>query len=145
MIKPITTNKGFLRVPCMPADESIHDIYMIVWDLMDTATASRTPAAGLAANQIGHRVRICLIREGDGSMLVMVNPVITKKYGGGGAASEGCLSMPGRSVRMYRYHKVNVTFQTQSGTTVERTFKGFRSRVVQHEVDHLDGKLMGDK
>ncbi len=99
---------------------------------------------GLAATQVGI-VRRVLVFNDDGEDRVVVNPVLTTKAGELEVDEEGCLSLG--PVRMPVERAVSVTldgFDAQ-GTAVHLELEGLSARVVQHEVDHLDGKLIIDR
>jgi peptide deformylase len=100
---------------------------------------------GLAAPQIGASVRLLVVgdEEGRGAQ-VLVNPVITEQ-GGTVTAEEGCLSLPGFFAPVTRAQWVKVDAQDLDGQPVSITARGLRSRVFQHEIDHLDGVLFIDR
>jgi peptide deformylase len=100
---------------------------------------------GLAAPQIGASVRLLVVgdEEGRGAQ-VLVNPVITEQ-GGTVTAEEGCLSIPGFFAPVSRAQWVKVEAQDLDGQPVTLTARGLRSRVFQHEIDHLDGVLFIDR
>jgi peptide deformylase len=100
---------------------------------------------GLAAPQIGASVRLLVVgdEEGRGAQ-VLVNPVITEQ-GGTVTAEEGCLSLPGFFAPVTRAQWVKVEAQDLDGKPLSITARGLRSRVFQHEIDHLDGVLFIDR
>ena len=100
---------------------------------------------GLAAPQIGASVRLLVVgdEEGRGAQ-VLVNPVITE-HGGSVTAEEGCLSLPGFFAPVTRAQWVKVEAQDLDGKPLSITGRGLRSRVFQHEIDHLDGVLFIDR
>ena len=100
---------------------------------------------GLAAPQIGASVRLLVVgdEEGRGAQ-VLVNPVITEQ-GGTVTAEEGCLSLPGFFAPVTRAQWVKVEAQDLEGQPLSLTARGLRSRVFQHEIDHLDGVLFIDR
>ena len=108
---------------------------------------------GLSAPQIGQLVRLILVwSAGSGKFLTMINPEIiwTSKRTHLGVAGrknpfEGCLSVPKIWGKVRRFSVVKVRYQTPTGQTVIRKFKGFTGVVVQHETDHLDGILFTDR
>lgn len=113
----------------------------VVQDLIDTARAHRETSGcvGLAAIQIGEPVRVIVVRIGD-DFIPLLNPVIVRKDGFKYIAKEGCLSLDGiREVE--RYHHVEVMHQTAKGF-VRLACSGFVAEILQHEIDHLDGKLI---
>ena len=97
---------------------------------------------GLAAPQIGVAKRISVMDAGDG-LLKMINPVILKKKGAS-LLEEGCLSVPGRQVEIERAEELSVSFLDEGGKRTTKSLKGLSARAVQHEIDHLNGKLIID-
>lgn len=93
---------------------------------------------GLAANQIGETRRIIVIHA-KGFKQAIVNPVITKSYGGKVMNQEGCLSFPGRTAKILRSKQIIVEGFDQDWKPVKRKLKGLTAYCVQHEVDHLNG------
>lgn len=120
------------------------------------AFIGRDDAAGLAAPQIGISKRIVVfkngkfddktpMRRGDGRYDVLVNPRITQIRGDREKGQEGCLSCPDISADVVRATSVKVKAYDEKGNKVNRRYTGFLARVVQHELDHLDGKLIVDR
>ena len=108
----------------------------IARDLLDTLAAHRDGCVGMAANMIGHLVRI-IVFDNAGSDLVMLNPEILKKDGPY-ETEEGCLSLPGtRKTR--RWQRIKVRWQNEQLQTRVRTFTGWTAEIIQHEMDHCDG------
>jgi peptide deformylase len=97
---------------------------------------------GLAAVQVGIDKQLAVIDIGEG-LIKLVNPVIVKKDGME-AQEEGCLSCPGLSVKVKRARKVVVNFLNENGDVIELKTEGLLARAVQHELDHLSGKLIID-
>ncbi len=97
---------------------------------------------GLAAVQVGINKQLAVIDVGDG-LIKMVNPVIVSKDGLE-AQEEGCLSCPGATVNIKRAKKVVVNFLNENGDLMELRAEGLLARAVQHELDHLSGKLIID-
>lgn len=97
-------------------------------------------AVGLAAVQIGVPVRVIVVR-GDDEIVWMVNPVITRALNRNVERYEECLSCPGGAV-VSRPAKCDVEWRDLFGVKVTGKFDGMRARIVQHEIDHLDGKLI---
>lgn len=99
---------------------------------------------GLAAVQIGRPVRLILIREDD-RLIFMANPVITRRLNRDDIAKEGCLSVePVNWRRIARPAKCEAKWQDLDGEYHCEGFSGQVARAVQHEVEHLDGKLIID-
>ncbi|MBL8086569.1 MAG: peptide deformylase [Chthonomonas sp.] len=99
---------------------------------------------GLAAPQIGVGKRIIVIAPEGVKPTVLVNPVITSSEGEI-VGQEGCLSIPGLYGDVQRRLKLVVEAYDRKGRPVEYEMEGLPARVVQHEVDHLDGVLFIDK
>jgi peptide deformylase len=109
---------------------------------------------GLAAPQVGHNIRICvigkdaiprghaLLKKAD---LVLVNPVWERTSRKTEVDQEGCLSVPGKVGNVKRYKDIRVQALDQKGQLISFDAKNFFARVVQHEVDHLNGILFIDK
>jgi peptide deformylase len=101
---------------------------------------------GLAATQVGvlHRVLVYKAYEED-PVTVLVNPVIEWESDEREVAEEGCLSLPGVHVEVERAAAVRVTARDAAGEPLEIEAEGLPARVIQHEVDHLDGVLILDR
>ena len=111
------------------------------------AAMDRESGVGLAAPQIGVLSRIIVWRdpEGDEGARIFVNPVITEQSESCSTEVEGCLSVPGASVEVERCDEVTVSANDLSGQQLEVRLNGYSARIVQHEVDHLDGCLILDR
>lgn len=146
MIKDIITSIPQLRKKSRKCPDD--KIRQVVGDLIDTITACRIPALGLAAPQIGHKLSAFLCRDGS-EHLCIVNPIVLRRFGGRKPSAEGCLSVPAsikRPIRVLRYAKIRVEYiDGLTHEVVTRTFRGLLAIVVQHELDHLDGIVIGDK
>jgi peptide deformylase len=114
-------------------------------DMVETMYAAE--GVGLAAPQIGEERRITVIDvsdERDGSRaLVLVNPVVVTRRGTI-PSEEGCLSIPGLVETIVRAEEVEVRYQSLTGAPLTVTGTELLSRVLQHEIDHLDGILFID-
>ena len=104
---------------------------------------------GLSAPQVGVNLRVIVIQLMSAGKLVgpvqeMINPVITNYSNDTMEYEEGCLSIPGEFIRINRPRSIHVKFQTLSGKYKKWFLKGLEARIVQHEIDHLDGVLMTD-
>ena len=119
------------------------EIRRLVADMVDTMYDEI--GIGLAAPQVGVSLRLMVVgdEEGRGTQ-VLVNPVITAQ-GGTVTAEEGCLSLPGIFAQVARSEWVTLEAQDLEGNPVAITARGLRSRVFQHEIDHLDGVLLLDR
>ena len=111
-------------------------------DLAETMYAA--PGAGLAANQIGVALRVCVVKGDDNQHYGLVNPVLVKGEGSQ-TGYEGCLSFPGWVGEVERYETVVVKGLNRKGKEVRIKSSGFTARAFQHEIDHLDGILFTDR
>jgi peptide deformylase len=98
---------------------------------------------GLAATQVGVLQRLFVFREGENEdVTVIVNPEITKRSKETTVADEGCLSLQGVLVPVERAREVTLEGQDLTGKALRLELDEMDARVVQHEIDHLDGVLM---
>ena len=107
-------------------------------------TMEKNNGVGLAAPQVGKSVRLCVIRVDD-TTYVLINPKITYKSWRKEIAEEGCLSFPGKFIPVKRFKKVRVKAQDEQGNSINIKADGLLGRALQHEIDHLDGKLYIEK
>ncbi len=124
------------------------ELHRLVADLFDTMHAAR--GAGLAAPQIGVDLSVVIFgfrrneRYPDAPPVpetVLVNPVITALGDAEEVGWEGCLSVPGLRGVVPRWSRIRYTGVDVLGAPIDREAEGFHARVVQHECDHLVGKL----
>ena len=113
-------------------------IQKLLDDLAETMLDA--PGAGLAANQIGVPLRVCVVKGDENQIWGLVNPVIVKKSGSQ-VGYEGCLSKPGWVGEVERFEAVVVKGLNRHGREVRIKSNGFTARAFQHELDHLDGVL----
>lgn len=105
----------------------------------------------LAAPQIGTNKRIIVVglptkRDDDQySIILMINPVITSKSKETDIDEEGCLSLPELTGNVERSISIELEWLDIKGRKMKRTISGYGARVIQHEVDHLDGVMICDK
>lgn len=107
-------------------------------------TMEQEDGAGLAAPQISKNIRLIVINIKDG-VLAMVNPVITKASLLKEWGEEGCLSVPGIFGQVKRHKKIKCKFLDTKGKLRYIEAEGMMARVIQHEIDHLNGILFIDK
>jgi peptide deformylase len=101
---------------------------------------------GLAATQVGLMNRVLVYRvESDGAIAALVNPVLEWSGDEREAMEEGCLSLPGVLVEVDRPVHVRVRAQDERGEDILIEASGLEARVIQHEMDHLDGVLILDR
>ena len=104
---------------------------------------------GIAANQVGLDMRIMIVTlnietKKKQKVVVMVNPEIIEESKQECVMEEGCLSLPGESGKVRRPSKLKLKWQNLEGNWAERKFDGWDARVIQHEIDHLNGILFTD-
>jgi len=116
----------------------------LIEDMVETMRASG--GVGLAANQVGVLRRIFVFNpsEEDWRADALINPVIIKRCGSVNT-EEGCLSLPGITAEVRRSKYVLVKGLDIGGKCVCFEAKGLLARIIQHELDHLDGKLFIDR
>lgn len=137
-----------LREPCIDVGEIDDGIRELVRDMTDTMYALN--AAGIAAIQVGRPERIFLIdgrvATGDeqADPLVFINPEVIETGRGDEVCDEGCLSFPDVFVEVKRPRWAKVRARNADGETFEAEGEGLFGRALQHENDHLNGKLMYD-
>jgi peptide deformylase len=117
-------------------------IVRLLDDLAETMYAA--PGAGLAANQIGVALRVCVVKGDENQHWGLVNPVLVKGEGSQ-VGYEGCLSYPGWVGEVERYETVVVKGLNRRGKEIRVKSSGFTARAFQHELDHLDGVLFTDR
>ena len=117
-----------------------------LFDLVEAmlATMRKHEGVGLAANQVGRLKRI-LVAAVEDEEFVLVNPVVEESAGTTEKEPEGCLSIPGIQVEVDRPTGIRVSAQDASGTPLELEASGLLARILQHEIDHLDGVLILDR
>lgn len=138
-----------LRVAQAVAAFDTDALHLLVSDMFDTMRAA--DGAGLAAPQIGVNLQVVIFgadqvnpRYPDAPLVprtVLLNPVITPLSADEEEGWEGCLSVPGLRGLVPRFLHIRYTGFDQYGDPIDRTVDGFHARVVQHECDHLMGKL----
>ncbi|MDA3840333.1 MAG: peptide deformylase [Patescibacteria group bacterium] len=118
------------------------DFIVLVEDMK--LTMIKKDGVGLAAPQIGENIRMIVINTKDGK-LCMINPEITKKSWRTEVDEEGCLSLPNIFCNIRRSKNANCKYISEEGEEILIEAKGFLARVIQHEIDHLDGILTIDR
>ena len=134
---PVLNQKAAPVTSFGPAEQKLFD------DMIETMYVS--DGVGLAAPQIGISRQIFVASPSlhRGGEFVMVNPVI-ESASGKESAAEGCLSLPGISASIERATKLTLLYQDRYGKTFQIEVTDFFARVVQHEMDHLNGILLID-
>ena len=129
-----------LRLKGEPVDSFGKYLHELLDDLTDSMR--HAPGVGLAAPQIGEAKRSCVV-EVEGQLHELVNPRVVRADGDN-RDLEGCLSIPGYVAYVTRRDKVWIVAQNRFGKKIKVAGSGLLSRAMQHEVDHLDGKLYID-
>lgn len=138
-----------LRVAQPVTEFDSDDLHLLITDMLDTMKAAN--GAGLAAPQIGVDLQLVIFGSNERNPrypdrpvvppTVLCNPVITPQGEEEESDWEGCLSVPGLRGVVPRWARIRYTGFDQYGDAIDRTVDGFHARVVQHECDHLWGKL----
>ena len=136
-----TEGDPILRKICRPVTQVDDRTKELIGDMLDTMYDA--DGVGLAAPQVGILKRIVVIDVGDGPV-VMVNPEILETSGSQ-TGQEGCLSIPGKCASVTRADYVKVKSFDMELNPVIIEGEGLRARALQHEIDHLDGVLYGDR
>ena len=130
-----------------PADFDDPKFKTLISGLIETMRAR--DGVGMAAPQVGAPLRLCVIikeyTDDKSKDMVLINPVWTKKTLLRASDEEGCLSVPEVFGKVTRYKKIRVKATDENGKDVNFEAKDFLARIIQHEVDHLDGILFIDK
>ena len=138
-----------LRVAQPVTQFDTDELHLLISDMLDTMRSAN--GAGLAAPQIGVDLQLVVFgtpeanpRYPDRPLVaptVLINPVITPLGADEETDWEGCLSVPGLRGKVARWSHIRYTGFDQYGDAIDRTVDGFHARVVQHECDHLIGRL----
>jgi peptide deformylase len=140
-VKPIAMlGDPRLRLKGEPVDSFGKYLGGLLDDLADTMR--HAPGVGLAAPQLGEALRACVVEVQD-RLYELVNPKIVRSTGDD-TDLEGCLSIPGYVAYVTRREKVWIVAQDRRGRTYKVAGSGLLGRALQHELDHLDGKLYID-
>ena len=144
---------SLLKQPCLPVEPSDPSLPALVADLK--SILGRSGGVGLAANQIGVLKQVLVLKAGQG-IEVFLNPKIIHTEGPRVDMKEGCLSLPGWTETVRRFETITVQHLCKVGVAkvgeqeigpygiVNETFDGLRAHILQHEIDHLNGKFFLD-
>jgi len=141
-LKLIKEPNSILRQKTQEMKDITPEIKQLILDMAQTMKENK--GVGLAAPQIGQSIRICVISTEKGP-LALINPQITRRSLRKDIEEEGCLSCPGVWGLVKRAKIIYVKALNQEGKTINFRAEGLFARVIQHEVDHLDGILIIDK
>jgi len=132
-----------------PADIGDKKNKKFIKDLIETLYIK--DGAGIAAPQVGESIQICIIAKNFNEFnnkekdLILINPVWEKKSLLKAADEEGCLSVPNIYGKVKRYKKIRVKALNEKGEPIDFIAQDFFARVIQHEIDHLNGILFIEK
>ena len=137
-----------LRTPGEEVEEFGEDLQKLVKDMLETMYHAH--GVGLAAPQVGVSQRVLVVDLGESDQdgrgaVALVNPRVVEASRKKDRAPEGCLSIPGMEEVVERPEGVTVEGQTPEGEEINFSAEGLFARVVQHEIDHLDGILFIDR
>jgi peptide deformylase len=102
-------------------------------------------SAGMSAPQIGVPLRIVAFRDPNGAIYALCNPEIVEASEETNVEFEGCFSLPQRWFRVERHNEIAVRYFDMTGELGELRADGYAARILQHEMDHLDGKMIIDR
>jgi peptide deformylase len=129
--------------PLARIDDAVRDAVAQMFDIMYEAQG-----VGLAANQVALPYRLFVVnvtgQRGAGEELVFLNPALSRPRGTA-VQEEGCLSLPGLRMDVRRPERVVLDAWSLDGQPIHLDLDGFLARVVQHEFDHLEGRLFTDR
>ncbi len=126
------------------------DISQLLADMFETMHNAN--GIGLAAPQIGKSLRVFVV---DGTIIedevsmadfrkVFINPVVIEELGEPWEYEEGCLSIPNIREKILRKEKVRIKYYDETWTLKEESYDGLKARIIQHEYDHIEGKMFVD-
>jgi peptide deformylase len=146
MIRPILIHPDpRLKKPCEAVGEITADLRQLAADMLETMHDA--PGIGLAAPQVGVLKRLIVmdcIKDGPPEPMILFNPEVLWASEDLSIYEEGCLSIPDQYADVKRPAEVTVRWTDETGAAQERQFAGIWATCVQHEIDHLDGKLFID-
>ena len=137
-----TFGDPLLKTRAAPVESFDESLVHLTQDML--ATMRDNEGVGLAANQVGRLKRVFVAAVEDDEY-VIVNPVLSNKAETTESVSEGCLSIPGIQVDVERPTSVTVSGQDVWGKPLRLEASNLLARIMQHEVDHLDGVLILDR
>lgn len=141
MTLDIQTNIRFLRKKSKKIGEIDESVKKLASDMIETMNANQ--GIGLAAPQVQHLQRIIIVKDNNKD-LVFINPKIIWKSKEKEPLDEGCLSVPGEIITIWRPKEIKIEALNLSGEKVKATFKNLSAKIFQHELDHLNGVLITD-
>ncbi|MBK3519110.1 peptide deformylase [Carboxylicivirga marina] len=152
MVLPVAVyGHPILRKVAQKVDRLYPNLDSIIRDLW--ATMYRTDGIGLAAPQVAKSIRVFVIDadvykdeypELRGFKRVFINPTLEPLKGPNEWMTEGCLSVPAINKRVKRPMRIQLSYQDENFNSVKEVFEGMTARIIQHEYDHLEGRLFID-
>jgi peptide deformylase len=136
-----TIGDPVLRQVAEPVRKVTADVKTLIKNMFDTMYAAS--GVGLAAPQVGISKRIFVLDVGDGEPFALVNPVLVKGWKQI-EDKEGCLSVPGVYMPVIRFERVLFKYRDVNDRACQIEATGLLARALQHELDHLDGKIFVD-
>jgi peptide deformylase len=126
------------------------DLTQLIEDMYETMHSAN--GIGLAAPQIGRSIRLFVV---DGTIMddepgmadfrkVFINPVILEQTGNPWEYEEGCLSIPNIREKVVRQERLTIRYFDATWNQLEESFDGLKARIIQHEYDHIEGKMFVD-
>lgn len=146
MILNIQTGQAnpILHQKAREVKEITAEIKQLILDIVETLEVRQ--GIGLAAPQVGQLLRIITVKpELNKKAIVLINPQIKKTSWRKATLEEGCLSLPGLYLPIKRPIKITVEGLDNNGEKIKIETKDLLARIIQHEIDHLDGVLITDK
>ncbi len=140
ILKIATYPIPLLRKSCRPVELIDDDERKFLNDMLETMYLGQ--GVGLAAPQVGILKRVIVLDVGDGP-IQLVNPIVVSREGRE-EGQEGCLSLPDVLIKVTRASKIVYKGLDRNGKIVESEAEGLLARAIQHEIDHLDGRLIID-
>ena len=137
MIRNIVKDIEFLK---KPSSEVLKEDLFIAEDLIDTLKFHRSHCVGMAANMIGYSKNMIIFINEDEKMEVILEPKIIKTMDPY-ETEEGCLSLEGLR-KCIRHKKIKIEYLTLDFKKRMKTFSGFTAEIIEHEMDHLLGKII---
>lgn len=141
------TDNQILRTKSVPVKKVDKKLKKLISDMEETTLA--VDGLGLAAPQVGENIRMFIVRLNYGTpnelMVPMINAEILEFSEDMADDEEGCLSLPRRFGIVNRHTSLMVTYMDERNTVRTLKLEGLNARIIQHEIDHLDGILIADK
>ncbi len=131
-----------LRGKSLPVKKITQDIWLLAESM--SSLMKEKNGAGLSAPQIGMPLRLIVFLFKNKPM-ALINPEISQSSKEIESVEEGCLSLPGTWAMIDRPSKITVKAKTLTGKKIKKNLSGISARIVQHEIDHLDGILFIDR